>query len=99
MSKWREAAPKLRDVVAAVDGSEQTLSSWKSAAKLKDFRPAKLAVAVANTRALSKKDMINNAALPAIAVDPETFEVTADGVQLTCAPAKIVPLARTYFLF
>ena len=59
----------------------------------------KLAVAVANTRALSKKDMINNAALPAIAVDPETFEVTADGVQLTCAPAKIVPLARTYFLF
>ena len=59
----------------------------------------KLAVAVANTRALSKKDMVNNAALPAIAVDPETFEVTADGVQLTCAPAKIVPLARTYFLF
>ena len=59
----------------------------------------KLAVAVANTRALSKKDMVNNAALPAIAVDPETFEVTADGVQLTCAPAKTVPLARTYFLF
>ncbi|KAH8072828.1 urease [Aureococcus anophagefferens] len=62
-------------------------------------RPRQAAVAVANTRALSKKDMVNNAALPAIAVDPETFEVTADGVQLTCAPAKTVPLARTYFLF
>ncbi|KAH8095302.1 manganese ion binding protein [Aureococcus anophagefferens] len=49
VSKWRESAPRLRDLVAAADeGSEQTLSSWKSAAKLKDFRPAKLAVAVAS---------------------------------------------------
>ncbi|KAH8045806.1 manganese ion binding protein [Aureococcus anophagefferens] len=41
VSKWRESAPRLRDLVAAADeGSEQTLSSWKSAAKLKDFRPA-----------------------------------------------------------
>jgi len=50
VSKWRESAPKLRDLVAAQDGPEQTLSSWKSAAKLKDFRPAKLAVAVASQK-------------------------------------------------
>ncbi|KAK7242769.1 manganese ion binding protein [Aureococcus anophagefferens] len=51
VSKWRESAPRLRDLVAAADeGSEQTLSSWKSAAKLKDFRPAKLAVAVASQK-------------------------------------------------
>ena len=55
--------------------------------------------AVKNTRNLGKKDMVHNDALPAIKVDPETFEVTADGVKLTCEPAEILPLAQKYFLF
>ena len=40
-----------------------------------------------------------NAATPHITVDPETYEVTADGQPLVCAPAKILPLAQRYSLF
>ena len=51
------------------------------------------------TRKLGKKDMVLNDAMPAIKVDPETFEVTADGVALVCEPAEELPLAQKYFLF
>jgi len=51
------------------------------------------------TRGIGKADMVHNSATPEIRVDPETFEVTADGVALTCDPAESLPLARTYFLF
>ncbi len=47
------------------------------------------AVAVANCRAIGKKDMVHNAATPTIEVDPETYEVRADGDLLTCDPAEI----------
>jgi urease subunit alpha len=43
--------------------------------------------------------MIHNAAMPDISVDPETYEVRADGELLTCEPAKELPLAQRYFLF
>ena len=43
--------------------------------------------------------MIHNAALPDIAVDPETYEVRADGALLTCEPASVLPLAQRYFLY
>jgi urease subunit alpha len=56
-------------------------------------------VAVENTRKLGKKDMVHNSATPAITVDPETYEVTADGELLTCAPADVLPMAQRYFLF
>jgi urease subunit alpha len=57
-------------------------------------------VAVENTRGgISKKSMIHNDATPAITVDPETYEVTADGELLTCAPAEVLPMAQRYFLF
>src|SRR5262245_19478504 len=56
-------------------------------------------VAVANTRKLGKKHMVHNAATPAIEVDPETYEVRADGELLTCAPAEVLPMAQRYFLF
>jgi urease subunit alpha len=57
-------------------------------------------VAVANTRGgISKKSMIHNGATPDITVDPETYEVTADGELLTCAPAEVLPMAQRYFLF
>jgi urease subunit alpha len=56
-------------------------------------------VAVRNCRGLTKRDMKLNDALPHIEVDPETYEVRADGVLLTCAPADSLPLAQRYFLF
>ena len=57
-------------------------------------------VAVANTRGrIGKKSMIHNDALPVIDVDPETYEVRADGVLLTCEPATVLPMAQRYFLF
>ncbi len=57
-------------------------------------------VAVANTRGgVSKKSMIHNDAMPEIEVDPETYEVHADGELLTCAPAEVLPMAQRYFLF
>jgi urease subunit alpha len=55
--------------------------------------------AVRGCRALGKKDMKWNDALPRIRVDPETYEVKADGETLTCEPAKVLPLAQRYFLF
>jgi urease len=55
--------------------------------------------AVKKTRDIGKKDMVLNSATPDIKVDPETFEVTADGEHLTCEPATTLPLARKYFLF
>jgi urease subunit alpha len=61
---------------------------------------AKEMVAVKNTRGgLSKASMIHNAAMPHIEVDPETYEVRADGVLLTCEPATVLPMAQRYFLF
>jgi urease subunit alpha len=55
--------------------------------------------AVRGCRGLGKKDMKLNDALPRMEVDPETYEVRADGVLLTCAPARSLPLAQRYFLF
>jgi len=57
-------------------------------------------VAVANTRAgIGKHSMVLNDATPSIEVDPETYEVRADGQLLTCAPADVLPMAQRYFLF
>ncbi len=56
-------------------------------------------VAVEKTRTIGKKNMIHNSATPNIEVDPETYEVRADGELLTCAPAEMLPMAQRYFLF
>jgi urease subunit alpha len=57
-------------------------------------------LAVENVRGgLSKASMIHNSATPAIEVDPETYEVRADGELLTCEPAEVLPMAQRYFLF
>jgi urease subunit alpha len=52
---------------------------------------------VERTRIITKRDMVRNSALPAIEVNPETFVVTADGVQATVPPAKSLRLNRLYF--
>jgi urease subunit alpha len=56
-------------------------------------------VAVRGMRALRKGDMVHNGATPVMEVDPETYEVRADGRLLTCQPAVVLPLAQRYFLF
>jgi len=56
-------------------------------------------MAVSGTRNLSKQDMKHNNLLPRIEVDPETYEVRADGELLTCEPAEVLPMAQRYFLF
>jgi urease subunit alpha len=48
---------------------------------------------------ISKRSMVHNATLPKIEVDPETYEVRADGVLLVCEPAKVLPMAQRYFMF
>jgi urease subunit alpha len=56
-------------------------------------------VPVANCRTIGKQDMKNNAAMPKIEVDPDTYQVRVDGELATCEPASILPLAQRYFLF
>tara|TARA_Y100001968_G_scaffold8503_1_gene7174 strand:- start:22755 stop:24464 length:1710 start_codon:yes stop_codon:yes gene_type:complete len=58
----------------------------------------KTCVPVRNTRDISKKNMELNNALPSITVDPQTYEVFADGELLTCEPAKTLPLSQRYLL-
>ena len=74
---------------AAIDGGlAQTLQTSKSM------------VAVSNTRGgITKASMIHNNATPHVEVNPETYEVRADGVLLTCEPADVLPMAQRYFLF
>ncbi len=60
---------------------------------------AKDTVAVENTRDIGKSDLLLNDALPEIEVNPETYEVRADGELLTCEPAEVLPMAQRYFMY
>ncbi|WP_430439661.1 urease subunit alpha [Shinella sp.] len=60
---------------------------------------AKQLLPVRNTRTISKASMVLNDLTPHIEVDPETYEVRADGELLTCEPATVLPMAQRYFLF
>ena len=76
----------------------------QAALRRRPRRPARPAsahcVAVTNTRGgIGKRAMIHNDATPKIEVDPETYEVRADGELLTCEPATVLPMAQRYFLF
>ena len=59
----------------------------------------KALIAVKNTRAIGKGDLVLNDATPHMEVNPETYEVRADGELLTCRPAEVLPMAQRYFLF
>ena len=63
------------------------------------LRLAKSLIPVSGCRAIGKRSMILNDATPVIEVDPETYEVRADGELLTCEPADVLPMAQRYFLF
>ena len=60
---------------------------------------AKTTLPVSHTRDISKADMEHNSHCPDIEVNPETYEVRADGVLLTCEPAHELPMAQRYFLY
>ena len=82
----------------------QTCVTFVSEVSLKEGLAEKLKVSkrlvpVRNTRTVGKKDLRYNQACPAIEIDPETYQVTADGEDLVCEPLMEVPLAQRYFLF
>jgi urease subunit alpha len=82
--------------------AKQSSVTFVSKAALKSRSLQKLEkplVAVKDTRELTKRDMVHNDYQPKISVDPETYEVRADGELLTCEPAKVLPMAQRYFLF
>jgi urease subunit alpha len=60
---------------------------------------AKKVLPVMNTRKLGKHSMLLNDAVPRMEVNPETYEVRANGRLLTCEPAKVLPLAQRYFMY
>ncbi|TWI69623.1 urease subunit alpha [Pseudoduganella lurida] len=60
---------------------------------------SKTTIPVKNTRHVRKHDMIHNGATPVMEVDPETYEVRADGRLLVCEPVAVLPMAQRYFLF
>ena len=83
---------------------EQSAVTFVSAAAQADSLAEKLGlakstVAVSQTRTISKADMVHNAYCPQIEVNPETYEVHADGELLTCEPASELPMAQRYFLY
>jgi urease subunit alpha len=94
-----------RPMFAAFGGARYATSlTFVSGAALQAGVPQKLALrkgvhAVSGTRHLGKKNMIHNDAAPRIEVDPETYEVRADGQLLECEPASVLPMAQRYFLF
>ena len=74
-------------------------ASLKQKHGIRDLGLRRELVAVQRCRKIGKRDMVLNDALPKIEVDPETYTVKADGVHLTCEPAKVLPMAQRYFLF
>jgi urease subunit alpha len=76
-----------------------TFTSRASLDYVKTLGLHKRLVPVEHCRKIGKADMIHNSATPHIEVDPETYEVRADGELLTCEPASVLPLAQRYFLF
>ena len=64
-----------------------------------DLGLAKQVAGVTGTRGIGKAEMVHNNATPTIEVDPETYDVRADGVRLTCEPAEVLAMAQRYFLF
>jgi len=94
-----------RPMFGAYGGAlHRTSLTFVSKAAMKAGIPEKLslkktAVAVNRCRGLTKRDMVNNDALPRIEVDPDTYEVRADGQLLTCEAAQVLPMAQRYYLF
>ncbi len=95
----------MRPMFASFGGAIAATSlTFLSQAALKAGIPDQLGLqkqtaAVSGIRQLTKRDMKLNDAMPHMEVDPETYEVRADGELLTCEPATVLPMAQRYFLF
>jgi urease subunit alpha len=83
----------------AIQAISQTFISSASMPQVERLGLRKQLVPVRNCRKIGKKNMIHNSATPKIEVDPETYEVRADGELLTCEPASVLPMAQRYFFF
>jgi urease subunit alpha len=83
----------------ALTESSVTFVSQAALAHSAKLGVAKKLLPVMNTRKIGKHSMILNGATPNIEVDPETYEVRADGRLLTCEPAKVLPMTQRYFLY
>jgi len=81
--------------------TESSVTFVSQAALEKNGMPAlaKKLLAVTNTRKIGKESMVLNSATPRIDVNPETYEVRADGRLLTCEPARVLPMAQLYFMY
>ena len=79
--------------------SSVTFVSQAGLQNCKELGLAKRLLPVKNTRKIGKRSMILNSATPHMEVDPETYEVRADGRLLTCEPAKVLPMAQRYFMY
>jgi urease subunit alpha len=96
---------RYRPMFAAYGGAVHSTSmTFLSRAAYEDGVAARLGLrkmtsAVGRCRGLGKSSMIANDYCPRIEVDPETYEVRADGQLLTCEPARVLPMAQRYFLF
>jgi urease subunit alpha len=95
----------MRPMFGSYEGARtNTAFTFMSQVAIEQFLPDRLqlkkqALAVSGTRQISKRDMKLNDALPRMEVNPETYEVRADGELLTCEPATVLPMAQRYFLF
>ena len=96
---------RYRPMFAAFGGALASTSvTFLSRAAIDAGVPSRLGLrkvtrAVSGCRGLTKAAMVHNAYCPRMEVDPETYEVRADGELLTCEPARVLPLAQRYFLF
>lgn len=93
-----------RPMFGAYGGGLKTAVTFVSQAAIKNPEVAALGlqkplVAISGTRHVKKKDMIHNSWMPKIEVDPETYRVLADGMDMVCEPATVLPMAQRYFLF
>jgi urease subunit alpha len=83
----------------ALTESSVTFVSQAAVEKCEMLGLAKARLPVANTRKIGKHSMLLNSATPRMEVDPETYEVRADGRLLTCPPARVLPMAQRYFMY
>ena len=93
-----------RNMFGAYGGALNTSVTFVSKAALEnpavmDLGLKKPLVAVKGTRDVKKNDMVHNNWMPNIEVDPETYQVLADGMSLICEPATKLPMTQRYFLF
>jgi urease subunit alpha len=79
--------------------SSVTFVSQASLERTNKLGLAKRLLPVSNTRNIGKRSMMLNNAVPRMEVDPETYEVRADGQLLTCDPVKVLPMAQRYFIY